>query len=452
MKRKRKFSSVVGLVFALASTPILATVELEWVGLGEPPSSLVFRSVGVSEIPGAWASPSAATEWPVEMNVDRLADLPDWIDLNLPDRGISTLTRDRGQIRGPGAFVWSGHGDGCSAIFTAYQNRLMGTISCVDGSYRIALSPTGARLTRHVFGNTPPEAMDDVATVNGSPPMALPEEFSSLDQPFTPLLDDRIDVLILYTPTVTQTVGSANVQMAMQHLADQTQQAMINSASSQTGFPLTGVHLVHAQEVPRGETETMGEDLLYLQGLDGTSLPVNIRDYWGADIVMLVRESKSQGNCGKAYTPGFGGAPQPAGFAEFALGVSVRDCDLGDYSFQHEFGHILGGNHNPESNSNTTPLVPWAQAHWENPMASKKGGHRSLLSYKFDARPPDPECEGECPTVLHYANDQVDIFVDGVLFHTGGVNEENARVIALVSPYAWHWRSSVDRIFADGFE
>jgi|GEM_PF-4747760 hypothetical protein len=32
MKRKRKFSSVVGLVFALASTPILATVELEWVG------------------------------------------------------------------------------------------------------------------------------------------------------------------------------------------------------------------------------------------------------------------------------------------------------------------------------------------------------------------------------------------------------------------------------------
>lgn len=273
-----------------------------------------------------------------------------------------------------------------------------------------------------------------------------------LDQPFTPLLDDRIDVLILYTPTVTQTVGSANVQMAMQHLADQTQQAMINSASSQTGFPLTGVHLVHAQEVPRGETETMGEDLLYLQGLDGTSLPVNIRDYWGADIVMLVRESKSQGNCGKAYTPGFGGAPQPAGFAEFALGVSVRDCDLGDYSFQHEFGHILGGNHNPESNSNTTPLVPWAQAHWENPMASKKGGHRSLLSYKFDAQPPDPECEGECPTVLHYANDQVDIFVDGVLFHTGGVNEENARVIALVSPYAWHWRSSVDRIFADGFE
>ncbi len=83
-----------------------------------------------------------------------------------------------------------------------------------DGSYRIALSPTGARLTRHVFGNTPPEAMDDVATVNGSPPMALPEEFSSLDQPFTPLLDDRIDVLILYTPTVTQTVGSANVQSA----------------------------------------------------------------------------------------------------------------------------------------------------------------------------------------------------------------------------------------------
>lgn len=328
----------------------------------------------------------------------------------------------------------------------------MGTLSCADGSYRVSLASSSARLTQHVYGDTPMEAMDDVAEVSGSPPMALPEGPERFDQPFTPLADDRIDVLILYTPAVTQAVGSANVQMAMQHLVDQTQQAMENSASAQTGYPLTDVYLVHAQEVPRGETDTMSNDLLYLRGLLGTSLPVDIRNYWGADIVMLVRESKSQGNCGLAYTPGFGGAPQPAGFADFAVGVTVRDCDLGDFSFQHEFGHILGGNHNPENNNNPTPLAAWAQAHWENPTASKKGGHRSLLSYKFNAAPPNPECDGECPTVLHYANAQVDIFVDGVLFHTGDINEENARVIAVVAPYAWHWRSSLDRIFADGFD
>jgi hypothetical protein len=290
---------------------------------------------------------------------------------------MATLTRDRGQVRGPGAFVWSGHGDGCSAIFTTIPNRLLGTLSCLDGSYRVALSPSGARLTRHVYGVTSPEAMDDLATVGDSSSMALPAENAFHDQPYTPLLDDRIEVLILYTPMVTQAVGAGNVQLTMQHIIDDTQQAMINSASVQTGFPLTDVNLVHAQEVPRGETGTMDQDLNYLRGLAGTSLPLDLRNYWAADIVMLVRESKSQNSCGAAYTPGFGGAPQPAGFADFALGVTVRDCDLGDYPFQHEFGHILGGNHNPESNNNGTPLVPWAQAHWENPVGSMKGGHRS---------------------------------------------------------------------------
>jgi len=120
MKRKAEISLVVLSMLAVASMPTLATVELEWVGLGEPPSSMVFRTVGASETPNALASPSATTEWPAEMNMDRLADLPEWIELNLPDRPVDVLSRDLGEVRGPGAFVWSGHGDSCSAIFTAY--------------------------------------------------------------------------------------------------------------------------------------------------------------------------------------------------------------------------------------------------------------------------------------------------------------------------------------------
>jgi hypothetical protein len=147
----------------------------------------------------------------------------------------------------------------------------MGTISCLNGNYRLGLSSNGARHTRRVYGNTPAEAIDDVAMVVGIPPMALPEEPASLEPPFSPLLNDRIDVLILYTPAVTQAVGSANVQVVMQHFIDQTHQAMINSASTQTGIPLTDVHLVHAQEVPRDEMDDMNGDLNYLQGFGGTS-------------------------------------------------------------------------------------------------------------------------------------------------------------------------------------
>jgi hypothetical protein len=167
---------------------------------------------------------------------------------------------------------------------------------------------------------------------------------------------------------------------------------------------------------------------------------------------MLVRESQSQGLCGVAYTPGFGGAPLPSEFADYAVGVAVRQCSYAPFNFQHELGHILGANHNPENNLNPieTRLEPWALAHWANPANIKKDGHRTIVSYAVNA--PPVVCRGACIQVLNYSNAEVD-YVDDVVFQTGIANQrENARVIAEVAPIAGQWRSNVDRIFANGFE
>jgi hypothetical protein len=428
---------------------------VEWIGLDEPPSTSLFRHFGASESPSAPSSPTSSTEWPVEINADLLASLPGALVLNLPDRSAVTLTRNRSQIRGAGAYLWSGsdRSSGCSGIFNAIPEHFLGTISCLNGSYRLRTAPTGMRLTRDAYADAPPGADNDVAISIADPPNetlavpALPTPPSALT------FDDRIDVLILFTASVRQAVENANgnAQQAMQLLVDETQQAMINCASAQTGFPLTDVVLVHAQEIARNETGTLLSDLLYLRN---ESEPKALRNYWGADIVMLVRESPSQGICGLAYTPGYQ-APLPAGFAELAVGVAVRNCTFAKYNFQHEFAHILGANHNSENNPNPieTRLEPWALAHWDNPPNAKKDGHRTIVSYKVNIPPPNPiVCRGECIQVLNYANAEVD-YVDDVTFHTGVAGErENARVIAEVAPFAWQWRSSLDRIFANGFD
>jgi hypothetical protein len=239
-----------------------------------------------------------------------------------------------------------------------------------------------------------------------------------------------------------------NVALEMQQLMDDTQQAMIDSASARTGFPLTEVHMVHTQEVARGESGTLEDDLRYLRL---TVEPQTLRSVWKADIIMLVRKTESQNQCGLAFTPGFGGAPGPADFAPLAVGVAVRECDFATYNFQHEFGHILGGNHNEQDNTNTTPLQPWALAHWKNPMASPKSGHRTILSYEVtEGAPGEPYCHGECIQVLNYANADITVTDPEGSFVTGVLDlKENARVIAEVAPYAWLWS---DRIFANGFE
>lgn len=446
MKRTIELKATLYALLTLASANALASVDLEWIGFDAPPSITLFSSVGEATLPGSEASVSAHTEWPVKINSDWLASLPESVEVNLPDRSATELIRDSSQMRGVDSFLWTGRSQECSGVFNAVNGNVLGTISCLNGVYRIVNSPLGARLSRLSSGDSPPGAENDVAIATADPnnpasPDPLPPG------PFAPLLvNEPIEVLILYTAAVRQAVGSTNVQQAMQLLIDETQQAMVNSASAQTPSPLANVSLMRAQEISRGESGSLLEDLLYVRNNPESQ---GLRNYWGADIVMLVRESESQGQCGLAYVPGYG-APLPAGFAELAVGVAVRDCSFSPFNYQHEFGHLLGANHNPQSTANNTPLQPWAFAHWSNPPVVKKDGSRTIVSYKVNS--PPLVCRGDCTQVLHYSNAQVN-YIGDVVFTTGIAGQrENARVIAEVAPFAAQWRTSLSRIFANGFD
>jgi hypothetical protein len=122
-----------------------------------------------------------------------------------------------------------------------------------------------------------------------------------------------------------------------------------------------------------------------------------------------------------------------------ALGVVRKTCSVSAYSFQHEFGHILGANHNTESNGNVTPIEPYAFGHWH---ADVEAGYRTIMSMISSG------CKPSCFQVQNYSNPLVTTD-DG--FVTGSASHNNALVIAELAPITAQYRPSLGRIFADGF-
>lgn len=366
--------------------------------------------------------------------------------MNLPDQESDTLSRIRSQSRPGSGFLWTGGGEGCSVLLSAIPNQFRAVISCLSGNYSAETTPTGVRLTRYAYGPAPLGADDDVAIPDSSPTGVVnpvTTASASLDEPL--FLDEQIDVLILYTANVRQALQAAgiDVQTYMQDTLATTQLAMDRSTTPGHAV-IAELNLVHAQEVARADNSTIGfnADLFYLSTDD---IAVALRNTYAADLVMLIRETAPDpSQCGLANVPNLVIPPGP-GFAPSAVGVTKRACSFAAYPFQHEFGHLFGANHNPENNSNPSMLHPWAQAHWAN-APNPEDSARTLLSYQIGT------CHGTCPQVLNYSNAAITV-VKSWNFRTGIAGQrENALIIEEFASVTAQYRSSLDRIFANGFD
>ncbi|HET6546352.1 MAG TPA: hypothetical protein VFG55_06350 [Rhodanobacteraceae bacterium] len=271
-------------------------------------------------------------------------------------------------------------------------------------------------------------------------------------------------MMVLYTAAVRHAIEhppiNGNVQQAMRAFVEDTEMAMCRS-STPSEPAIAEVNFVHAEEVPRTEGTDFHDDLDWLR-LDTGALA--LRDQWGADVVMLVKDSVPAGypNCGLSNEPEpHSTPPTPPGpdFAPRAFGVILYDCPFSRYNFEHELGHVLGANHNPENNTNPDPLEPWAFGHWKaHPPGKGQDGHRTIMSIAFTDQ--DGLCVDRVQ-ILNYSNadifypypDDLDPEDPGGGFCTGVAGErENARTIADYSSFAVDYRPHVDRIFTNGFE
>ena len=427
------------LVSSLFATNSRASVTLNQftVASSGPTSTSLFLTVGSAGSPGAGSELGAASAWPVTVNLPLLSSLPPSLIVNFPDRTSATLLRDKAEMRGEKSYLWTGRGNGCSAILSVYNSGFLGTISCLNSPYGIAKIPGGPGLQLTRYDQSLVQSLDQgPEPISASQLAALP---AGAGLPNLLGTDTEVEILVLYTEGVRAGLdpagGNANSVEYLEHFVDTTQQAMVNSTTP--GQPLIAqTKFLHAQKVSRADGTNFADDLLYLQT---DPEPVGLRNYWGADVVILVTQTGTAGLCGLSREPGTGGAPAPGpAFAPLAVAVLLKSCSVSVYPFTHEFGHIFGANHNPENNGNTTPLEPWAFGHWN----TADGGNRTVMTYAISACP-------SCTLLLNYSNAQV--YVDTI--RTGLPNtRENARVIAETAPATAQYRASLGRIFADNFE
>lgn len=365
-----------GVVFAQKTTPIF-TIE------GTPAAR-----AGAEKY-------SAASVKEADINID-IASLAgsgtQKLDIPLFDGKIYSADREEIEIRKMGDITWRGKirdgkfvGD---VVLTLKNGYVAGLIYSPSAVYEIV--PKGDRqvlveLNQSLFADC---AGDVKGEAGARRELIAPE--ATIDS------GDRIDVLVLYTTPVKNSLGGdAQAQVFAQQAIDSTNTAYRNSKIRQR------VRLVNAQETAMAETGSLGTELTALRNDAGAATQ---RNNFNADLVAMI--SNSTDNCGIGYLMGSTTGNPNNGFT-----VTARTCAVGNLSFAHELGHNMGSAHNPENGSGGT--YSYSFGHNVN------GSYRTVMAYV------NP-CANGCARVPYFSNPSV-IF-NGV--PTGIANaRDNARSI-----------------------
>jgi peptidyl-Asp metalloendopeptidase len=188
---------------------------------------------------------------------------------------------------------------------------------------------------------------------------------------------DRVDVLVLYTTPVKNSLGGvAQAEVFAQQAVDSANTAYLNSKIRMR------VRLARAEETAITETGSLGSELPVLRGDATTAIS---RDTSKADLVAMI--SNSADNCGIGYLMGSQAGNQSSGFT-----VTSRGCAVGNLSFAHELGHNMGSQHNPENGSN--PTFNYGFGHYYD------GNYRTVMSYV------NP-CPAGCTRRAYFSNPEV---------------------------------------------
>ncbi|MGC2234863.1 MAG: M12 family metallo-peptidase [Pyrinomonadaceae bacterium] len=229
---------------------------------------------------------------------------------------------------------------------------------------------------------------------------------------------DKIDVLVLYTTPVKNSLGGdAQAQAFAQQAIDISNTTYLNSKIRQR------LRLVNARETAIAETGSLGSELPVLRA-DTTGAA--LRDQYKADLVAMI--SNSSDNCGIGYLMG----TAAGGNSNNAFTVTSRSCAVGNLSFPHELGHNMGSAHNPENGSGGT--YPYSFGHWIN------GSYRTVMSYV-------DQCTSGCTRHPYFSNPSI-VFMNAA---TGTELRDNARSINNTADSIANYRYSGTSLTLTGY-
>ncbi|WP_225209714.1 ricin-type beta-trefoil lectin domain protein [Xanthomonas bonasiae] len=162
---------------------------------------------------------------------------------------------------------------------------------------------------------------------------------------------NTIDVVLGYTPDYkAYRGGESAIESVLTNLVEVANQAFAN-ANVQARYRLVGI--IEVGYTNNNDNGQALDELTWIQASNDAFRPIRqIRENYGADLVGLVRRfnSASQNNCGIAWVNG--GTDSRYAYAIVSDGVD------GNYycpptTLGHEFGHLLGSNHQRETGQET---------------------------------------------------------------------------------------------------
>ena len=166
--------------------------------------------------------------------------------------------------------------------------------------------------------------------------------------------------MTVYTPmTKVANGGQDGIEAVIYEAIEDTNQAYINSLVSQR-IRLVFVGEVGFNELPVGWNMTT--QLGNLRNSLGPYAAVGtLRNQHAADLVVMMVHQPDPSLCGIAYMQN----PISAGFDSSAYGIVRTSCAVGNHTFAHELGHLMGASHEtpvgatPDARAYVSTALSW---------------------------------------------------------------------------------------------
>lgn len=282
----------------------------------------------------------------------------------LPGLGVLSFITKRSELVSSDQWSWNGVlNEGKGEIFLSVTGEnTYGTIRYENNMFTI--EPLGEGLHALVKIDPSKTPLDEPADWNPSSDsdekiqkgQNQKEEVQSIQSEQSVTAGETIDIMIVYTPSVAY--YTADINALVNGCIQSTNDGFYNSGLT------TRVNKAYAVQVSYTESGNSQTDVNRLQGTtDGYMDNVHtLRNQYGADVVVLL----------VAYLDYAGQAFAIGASSTTAFAVVLDYYAIGNYTFAHEVGHLLGARH--DNDNNTTPYpyghgYKYSPAYWRTIMA-----------------------------------------------------------------------------------